>query len=240
MENQSVADLRVKIYADGADRAGILKHYANPQIAGFTTNPTLMRKAGISDYAAFARDILEDVRDRPISFEVFSDDFEEMYRQAKLIGAWADNVYVKIPITNTKGESAIPLLRRLAPEGVKMNVTALFTVDQVRAAAEALADAAPSNISVFAGRIADAGVDPLPIMRGALDIMRAYPQQELIWASPREVYNVIQANDVGCHIITATSDVLSKMPLIGKGLEEFSLETVKMFYDDASAAGYVL
>lgn len=240
MDNQTVARLGVKIFADGADLAGILKHYANPLIAGFTTNPTLMRKAGIADYAAFAREILAEVRDRPISFEVFSDEFDDMYRQAKLIGSWSDNVYVKIPITNTRGESAVPLLRRLAPEGVKMNVTALFTVDQVRAASDALAEAAPSNISVFAGRIADAGVDPLPIMRAAVDVMRPHPQQELIWASPREVYNVVQANDVGCHIITATSDILAKLPLLGKELKTFSLETVKMFYDDASAAGYAL
>jgi transaldolase len=240
MTRTSAADLTVKIYADGADRASMLGHYANAQISGFTTNPTLMRKAGLTDYVAFAQEILADIKDRPISFEVFSDDFDEMYRQAKLIAAWGDNVYVKIPVTNTKGESAVPLLRRLAPEGVKMNVTALFTTAQVQAVSDALADAAPSNISVFAGRIADAGVDPLPIMTEALSIMAPHAQQELIWASPRELFNVIQADDIGCHIITATSDILAKLKLIGKNLDEYSLDTVKMFYDDASAAGFVL
>jgi len=232
------SDLKVKVFADGADKDSILKHYANPMIQGFTTNPTLMRKAGITNYEAFARDILESIKDRPISFEVFSDDFEEMYVQGKKIASWGENVYVKIPVTNTKGVSAVPLLRRLAPEGVKMNVTALFTMDQVRAVSDALADAAPSNISIFAGRIADAGIDPLPTMKAALEVMAPRPQQELIWASPRELYNVIQAHDIGCHIITATSDILAKLSLIGKDLAEYSLDTVKMFYTDATAAGF--
>lgn len=240
MTTPSVDALTVKIYADGADRAGIMGHYANTRIKGFTTNPTLMRKAGISDYESFAHEILAEIKDRPISFEVFSDEFDEMERQARLIASWGDNVYVKIPVTNTRGESAVPLVRRLAPEGVKMNVTALFTPQQVREVSDALADAAPSNISIFAGRIADAGVDPLPIMKEALEIMAARPQQELIWASPRELYNVIQADDIGCHIITATSDILAKLKLIGKDLGQYSLETVKMFYDDASAAGFKL
>lgn len=240
MSLNSMTDLRVKIFADGADKASILEHYANPMIQGFTTNPTLMRKVGITDYAAFAKDILASISDRPISFEVFSDDFEEMYRQAKLIAGWGDNVYVKIPVTNTKAESAVPLIRRLAPEGVKMNVTALFTIEQVQAVSDALADAAPSNISIFAGRIADAGVDPLPTMQKALEIMASRPQQELIWASPRELFNVVQAHDIGCHIITATSDILAKLKLIGKDLEDYSLDTVKMFYSDATAAGFKL
>ena len=238
MNNPSSDGLSIKIFADGADRNSIMEHYANPLIKGFTTNPTLMRKAGITDYQGFAHEILSEVRDRPISFEVFSDEFDEMYRQAQLISSWGDNVFVKIPVTNTRGESAVPLLERLAPEGVKMNVTALFTLDQVRAVSAALANAAPSNISVFAGRIADAGVDPVPLMTQALKIMAAHPQQELIWASPRELFNVIQANDIGCHIITATSDILAKLKLIGKDLSQYSLETVKMFYDDASAAGF--
>ena len=236
----NVDGLSVKLFADGADRDSILGHYASPHIKGFTTNPTLMRKAGITNYEAFAHEILAEIKDRPISFEVFSDEFDEMYRQARLIAGWGDNVYVKIPVTNTRRESAVPLLRRLAPEGVKMNVTALFTPDQVRDVSSALADAAPSNISVFAGRIADAGVDPLPIMREALEIMAPHPQQELIWASPRELFNVVQADAIGCHIITATSDILAKLKLIGKDLDQYSLETVKMFYDDASAAGFVL
>ena len=233
-------DLRVKIYADGADRAGLLAIAANPLIRGFTTNPTLMRKAGIRDYEAFARDILAEITDRPISFEVFSDEFDEMAAQAAKIASWGDNVYVKVPITNTRGESAIPLLRRLAPTGVKLNVTALFTEAQVQATSDALADAAPCNISVFAGRVADAGVDPLPLMRRAVGIMAGRPRQALIWASPREIYNVVQAHDIGCHIITVTHDILAKLPGLGKGLEQFSLETVRMFRTDAVAAGFSL
>jgi len=232
--------LRVKIFADGADRAGMLAIGANPLIRGFTTNPTLMRRAGITDYAAFARDILAEIRDRPISFEVFSDEFDEMQAQAEKISAWGDNVYVKVPITNTRGESIIPLLTRMARSGVKFNVTALFTEAQVRAASDALADAPPCNISVFAGRVADAGVNPLPLMRRALEIMAPRPQQELIWASPREVFNIVQAHEIGCHIITVTNDILAKLPGLGKDLEQFSLETVKMFRNDAVAAGFSL
>lgn len=232
------AGLTVKIFADGADKADILAQFKNPLVRGFTTNPTLMRKAGLTDYEGFARDILSFVSDVPLSLEVFSDDFEEMYRQARKIGSWAHNVYVKIPVTNTKGESAVPLLRRLAPTGVKLNVTALFTRRQVEAVSAALADAAPSFVSVFAGRIADAGVDPVPLMRDSVQILAAHRQQELIWASPREVLNVVQANDVGCHIITITRDLLAKLPSLGKDLEEFSLDTVKMFRNDAVAAGF--
>lgn len=230
--------LTVKIFADGADRANMLALAANPAISGFTTNPTLMNKAGIRNYEAFARDILSAITDRPISLEVFSDDFEEMFAQAEKIASWGDNVYVKIPVTNTRGESAVPLLRRLAPTGAKLNVTALFVEKQVVEVSEALADAAPSNISVFAGRIADTGVDPIPMMRRALEIMKPRPQQELIWASPREVLNVVQAHEIGCHIITVTPDIIGKLSTLGKDLTEFSLDTVKMFRNDALAAGF--
>ena len=232
--------MRVKIFADGAEKAPMLKLYANPQIQGFTTNPTLMRKAGITDYEAFARDILTAIPDRPISFEVFADEFDEMERQAERIATWGENVYVKIPVTNTRGESAAPLVERLAGRGVKQNVTALMTLDQVREITAALAHGPAANISVFAGRIADTGVDPLPMMREALEIMRPYPQLELIWASPRELLNIVQASEIGCHIITVTSDILNKLPLIGKDLGEYSLDTVKMFRNDALASGFGL
>jgi transaldolase len=234
----TMKDLKVKIFADGADAKSILEHAAKPYIAGFTTNPTLMRKAGVTNYEAFARDTLERISDRPISFEVFVDEFDAMYEQAVKIASWGENVYVKVPITNTKGESISPLLRRLAPKNIKLNVTAIFTLRQIEETAAALADAAPSYISVFAGRIADAGEDPLPIMKQALEVMRNNKQQELIWASPREVYNVVQANDIGCHVITVTSDILAKLPSLGKSLEQFSLDTVKMFYNDARASGF--
>jgi transaldolase len=232
--------LRVKIFADGADRASILKLYDNPIIKGFTTNPTLMHKAGITDYESFARDILRSIPDKPISFEVFSDDFDEMFAQAKKISAWGNNVYVKIPVTNTSGESAVPMLRRLALTDVKLNVTAIFTERQIQAVSDALANAAPCNISVFAGRIADAGQDPIPTMRRALEIMKQRPQQELIWASPREVLNIVQADEIGCHIITVTSDLIAKLPSLGKDLDQFSLDTVKMFRNDAISAGFSL
>jgi transaldolase len=232
--------MRVKIFADGAEKAPMLKLYANPQIQGFTTNPTLMRKAGITDYEAFARDILTAIPDRPISFEVFADEFDEMERQAERIATWGENVYVKIPVTNTRGESAAPLVERLAGRGVKQNVTALMTLAQVREITAALAHGPAANISVFAGRVADTGVDPLPMMREALEIMRPYPQLELIWASPRELLNIVQASEIGCHIITVTSDILNKLPLIGKDLGEYSLDTVKMFRNDALASGFGL
>ena len=232
--------MRVKIFADGAEKAPMLKLYANPQIQGFTTNPTLMRKAGITDYEAFARDILTAIPDRPISFEVFADEFDEMERQAERIATWGENVYVKIPVTNTRGESAAPLVTRLAGRGVKQNVTALMTLAQVREITAALAHGPAANISVFAGRVADTGVDPLPMMREALEIMRPYPQLELIWASPRELLNIVQASEIGCHIITVTSDILNKLPLIGKDLGEYSLDTVKMFRNDALASGFGL
>jgi len=232
--------MSVKIFADGAEKAPMLKLYANPQIKGFTTNPTLMRKAGITDYEAFAKDILTAIPDRPISFEVFADEFDEMERQAERIATWGDNVYVKIPVTNTRAESAAPLVARLAARGVKQNVTALMTIAQVKEITAALAAGPAANISVFAGRIADTGVDPLPIMRQSLEIMRPYPQLELIWASPRELLNIVQASEIGCHIITVTSDILNKLPLIGKDLTEYSLDTVKMFRNDALASGFGL
>ncbi len=232
--------LTVEIFADGADKASILELAANPRVKGFTTNPTLMRQAGVTDYQGFAKDVLAMVADRPISFEVFSDDFDEMYLQACKISTWGANVYVKIPVTNTKGESAIPLIRSLVRDRVQMNVTALFTEAQIEAVSDAMIDAPPCNISVFAGRIADAGGDPLPIMRRAIEIMRPRPQQKLIWASPREVYNVVQADMIGCHIITVTRDLIAKLTSLGRDLTEFSLDTVKMFRRDAVSAGYSL
>lgn len=236
----AIQQLQVKIFADGADKTGILEMYKHSYIKGFTTNPTLMRKEGIKDYEAFAIDILESVKDRPISFEVFSDDFSEMFEQARRIASWGKNVYVKIPVTNTKGQPAYALMRKLALAGVKQNVTALMTANQVNEVTKALSDGPSSYISVFAGRIADTGLDPMPIMAEAVKIMRPHEQLELIWASPRELLNVFQADAVGCHIITATNDILKKLSLVGKNLEEYSLETVKMFYNDAVAAGFSL
>lgn len=231
-------DLRVKIFADGAELDGMLAMYRQPHIKGFTTNPTLMRKAGITDYAAFARQVLDAIPDRPISFEVFSDEFADMERQAREIATWGAHVYVKIPVTNTRREPAYDLVHRLSQSGVKVNVTAIMTLDQVAAVTEAVAGGAPSNISVFAGRIADTGVDPVPHMRRALEIMQPAREAELIWASPRELLNVFQAHEIGCHIITVTNDILRKLSLVGKDLGDYSLETVQMFHDDASAAGY--
>jgi transaldolase len=228
--------LRVKIFADGADLPGIIALYRNPQIKGFTTNPTLMAKAGVTDYQAFARDLLAAVPDRPISFEVFADEFDDMARQAERIAAWGPNVYVKIPITNTRRESSAPLIKRLAAAGVKVNVTALCTLGQVREVLPALEGGPPAFISVFAGRIADTGRDPIPLMAAAVEMLRPLPQVELIWASPRELLNVVQADAVGCHVITVTHDLLAKLPLLGKPLEEVSLDTVKMFADDARKA----
>jgi transaldolase len=233
-------NLKVKIFADGADLAGIREMASRPYISGFTTNPTLMRKAGTTDYKAFAREVLAAITDRPISFEVFSDEFAEMERQALEIASWGRNVYVKIPITNTRAEPSYGLISRLAKAGVQLNVTALTTVAQVRGASEALGSHAPACISVFAGRIADTGRDPLPLMKEAIAVLKPFPRQELIWASPRELLNIFQADEIGCHIITVTNDILKKLPLVGKDLDEYSLETVKMFYDDARAAGFSL
>jgi transaldolase len=239
-ETTMLDQITTRIFADGADLDGILALVKDPRISGFTTNPTLMRKVGLTDYERFARDLLERVRTHPISFEVFADETEEMRRQATRIASWADNVYVKIPVTSTTGESMAPLARDLSEDGVKVNVTALFTTAQVELITAAVADGAPSYISVFAGRIADAGVDPLPIVARSLEIMREAPNAELIWASPREILNLIQANTVGCHIITITHDLLKKLDGLGKSLEQFSLETVQMFHTDAVAAGFTL
>ena len=234
----NLAELKIKIFADGADKRGILDLYRNPLIQGFTTNPTLMRQAGIADYEAFARDILAEVPDRSFSLEVFSDEFEEMGRQARKLAALGPNVYVKIPITNTRGESAAPLVRQLTAENIKLNVTALLTLNQVCAMVDALEGSPSAYISVFAGRVADAGVDPVPLMKEALALMQSQPRLELIWASPREIFNLVQADRIGCHIITITHDLLKKLPSLGKDLTEFSLDTVKMFHRDALAAGF--
>lgn len=234
------ADLRVKLFADGAERKSMLELYANPLIQGFTTNPTLMRKANVTNYEGFARDILAAIPDRPISFEVFADDFDEMERQANLIQTWGSNVYVKIPVTNTRRESSCPLINQLSPRGIKLNVTAIFTLEQVREVVCALEGGAPSYVSVFAGRVADTGVDPVPLMEKAVAMLRPHPQMELIWASPRELLNVFQADSIGCHIITATPDILKKLALVGKDLADYSLETVEMFADDAARSGFRL
>jgi transaldolase len=232
-------NLRVKIFADGADKAGMLALNSNPLIKGMTTNPTLMRKAGIQNYEAFAKEILASVTTKPISFEVFSDDFPEMRRQALKIASWQKNVYVKIPITNTRGESALPLVRQLAGDGVQLNITAILTLDQVRSTAEALNPAVPSVVSVFAGRIADTGRDPAHIMRQSLELLESRPKAELLWASVREVLNIFQADDCGCHIVTVPHDILGKaLKLSGMDLSALSLDTVKMFAQDAQAAGF--
>lgn len=238
---KSLSDLGVKIFADGADKAGMLGLYANPLIKGLTTNPTLMKKAGIADYEAFARDILHTVRDKPISFEVFSDDFPEMRRQALKISRWQENVYVKIPITTTRQESSLPLIRELAREGVKLNITAVLTLDQVCGVAQALAPQIPSVVSVFAGRIADTGRDPAPIMLASRALLADQPKAELLWASVREVLNIFQAAACGCQIVTVPHDILAKaLKMAGQNLAELSLDTVKMFAADAKAAGFSL
>jgi transaldolase len=237
---KTLDQLNVKIYADGADLDGILELYQNPYITGFTTNPTLMRKSGISDYERFSRQVLEKIKDRPISFEVFSDEFPEMERQARKMATWGENVYVKIPVMNTRRESSVELVHRLASEGVKLNVTALMTLKQVSLISEALQSHAPSYISIFAGRIADTGRDPMPLMKKAVEIMSPFKVQELIWASPRELLNIFHADEIGCHVITVTHDVLKKLSLVGKDLDEYSLDTVKMFHEDALKAGYQL
>jgi transaldolase len=235
-----LSDLTTKIFADGAELAGMVAMYREPYIKGFTTNPTLMRKAGVTDYRTFARDVLAAIPDRPISFEVFSDDFAEMERQARDIATWGAHVYVKIPVTNTRREPAYDLVHRLSHAGVKVNVTATMTLDQVREVVAAVKGGAPSNVSVFAGRIADTGRDPVPHMAAAMEILAAEPQAELIWASPRELLNVLQANEIGCHIITVTNDILKKLTLLDKSLDDFSLDTVQMFFDDARKAGFRL
>jgi transaldolase len=237
----TLKDLKVKLFADGADKAGMLQLNVNPLIKGMTTNPSLMRKAGVHDYEAFARDILQHITEKPISFEVFSDEFPEMRRQALKIKDWAKNVYVKIPITNTRGESSLPLVRELALEGVKLNVTAILTLEQVAGVAKALNPKMPAVVSVFAGRIADTGVDPMPQMRESKKLLAGLPQAELLWASVREVLNIFQANDCGCEIVTVPHDILAKaMKMTGTDLKKLSLDTVKMFAVDAKAAGFLL
>jgi transaldolase len=237
----TLSDLKIQIYADGADKAGILALYAKPYIKGLTTNPTLMNKAGIKDYEAFARDILQTVTAKPLSLEVFADDFPEMKRQALKIAGWGRNVYVKIPITNTRAESSVPLIRELTAEGVKLNLTALLTLEQVRAVAAVLNPQVPVVVSLFAGRIADTGVDPMPILRESRKLLAGQPKAELLWASVREVLNILQAEQCGCDIVTVTHDVLAKAAkMLGMDLTALSLDTVKMFANDAAAAGYKL
>ena len=237
---KKVEELKVKIFADGADKAGMLEMYEKPFVKGLTTNPTLMKKAGITNYREFCKDILKSINDKPLSFEVFSDDFAEMERQALEIASWGDNVYVKIPITNTKQETCYALVEKLAKQKVKLNVTALMTLNQVRNVVAALDPNIPSYVSVFAGRIADTGYDPVPLMTNAVEILKVAPAAELIWASPRELLNIFQADEIGCHVITVTNDILKKLSLVGYDLNEYSLDTVKMFYADAVAAGFKL
>ena len=237
----SLDSLRIKIFGDGADRKTMVSLAANPLIKGFTTNPTLMRKDGVTDYESFAREVLSAISDRPVSFEVLSDDLDEMDRQARKIVSWGANANVKIPITNTQRVSTVPLIRKLARDGVKVNVTGMTTLEQVTAAGAALGEGkAYSIVSVFGGRIADTGRDPVPMMAEAVKILKPYPHVELLWASPRELLNIFQADAVGCHIITVTADILKKLPLVGKDLDQYSQETVQMFRDDAVKAGYVL
>ena len=237
---KKVEDLKVKIFADGADKTGMLEMYQKQFVKGLTTNPTLMKMAGITDYRAFCKDILTSIKDKPLSFEVFSDDFSEMERQALEIASWGENVYVKIPITNTKQETCYALVEKLANQNVKLNVTALMTLDQVRNVVASLNPNIPSYVSVFAGRIADTGYDPVPLMARAVEILKAAPAAELIWASPRELLNIFQADEIGCHVITVTNDILKKISLVSYDLNQYSLDTVKMFYADAVAAGFKL
>ena len=236
----AIEGLKVKIFADGADKAGMLEMNAKSYIKGLTTNPTLMRKAGINDYKAFAKEILVEIKDKSISFEVFSDDFNDMERQALEIASWGQNVYVKIPVTNSQGATSYGLIKKLAAQKVKMNVTALMTLTQVREVVASLDPNVPSYVSVFAGRMADTGFDPVPMMAAAVEALKTAPAAELIWASPRELLNIFQADQIGCHIITVTHDILKKLSLVGYDLAAYSLDTVRMFYDDALTAGFKL
>jgi len=235
---RGLQQFRIKLYADGADLNGMIEEYKKGIASGFTTNPTLMKKAGVKSYEEFAKAALKAIPDLPISFEVFSDDLPGMEREARKIGSWGNNVYIKIPVTNTKGESTAPLVKKLSYDGLKLNVTAILTVNQVKTVAKALSPDTPSIVSVFAGRIADTGVDPMPIMKESVKILKSNPKAELLWASTRELLNLIQAESCGCHIITITNDILKKVPLVGKDLNQLSLETVQMFYSDAQSAGY--
>ena len=237
---KKIENLKIKIFSDGADKAGMLDMYAKRYIKGLTTNPTLMRKAGITDYRAFCKDILTHIKDKPLSFEVFSDSFQEMERQAMEIANWGDNVYVKIPVTNTKQETCYELVKKLTLQKIKVNVTAIMTLDQVSDVVAALSPSIPSYVSVFAGRIADTGRDPVPMIAAAVEMLRVAPTAELIWASPRELLNIFQADEVGCQVITVTNDILKKLSLVGYDLGTYSLDTVKMFYNDALAAGFDL
>ena len=237
---KSLEQLTVRIFADGANKKDMLDVYRHPLVKGFTTNPSLMRKAGIANYEGFAKEILAAIPDRPISFEVFADDFVEMERQARRIAPWGKQVSVKIPISNTRRESAIPLIRKLSHDGIALNVTAIFTLEQVQNVVDAVQGGAPCFVSVFAGRIADTGRDPVPLMAEAVKLLARAPNTELIWASPRELLNIFQADEIGCHVITVTNDIINKLSLVGKDMEEYSLETVKTFYADGQAAGYVL
>lgn len=233
-----LSQFRIKLFADGADLNGMIEEYQKGIACGFTTNPTLMKKAGVSNYEEFAKAALKAIPDLPISFEVFSDDLAGMEREARKIGSWGNNVYIKIPVTNTRGESTAPLIQKLTRDGLKLNVTAILTSNQVRTVASALSPATPSIVSIFAGRIADTGRDPIPIMRESVNILKNNPKAEVLWASTRELLNLVQAESCGCHIITITNDILKKIPLVGKDLDQLSLETVQMFYSDAQSAGY--
>ena len=233
-----IQQFRIKLFSDGADLSGMIEEYKKGIASGFTTNPTLMKKAGVKSYEEFAKAALRAIPDLPISFEVFSDDLHGMEREARKIDSWSNNVYIKIPVTNTKGESTAPLVKKLSHDGLKLNVTAILTVDQVKTVAKALSHSTPSIVSVFAGRIADTGVDPMPIMKESVKILKSNPKAELLWASTRELLNLIQAESCGCHIITITNDILKKVPLVGKDLNQLSLETVQMFYTDAQSAGF--
>ena len=233
-----LSQFKIKLYADGADLNGMIEEYKKGIASGFTTNPTLMKKAGVKSYEEFAKAALRAIPDLPISFEVFSDDLPGMEREARKIAGWGKNVYIKIPVTNTKGESTASLVKKLSHDGLKLNVTAILTIDQVKTVAKALSPDTPSIVSIFAGRIADTGRDPMPIMKDAVKVLKPLPKAELLWASTRELLNLIQAESCGCHIITITNDILKKVPQVGKDLDQLSLETVQMFYSDAQSAGY--
>lgn len=235
---KSYKDLKIKIFADGANVTEMKRVYKEGLVKGFTTNPTLMKKDGVKDYESFAKEVLSEIKDMPISFEVFSDDFGEMEKQARLIGSWGENVYIKIPVTNTKSENSYALIKKLSGDGLKLNITAILTVKQVEEVMEAVSDKTKSIISVFAGRIADTGTDPVPYMKQSAGIVKRNKNAELLWASSRELLNIIQAEECGCDIVTVTNDIIKKLPMIGKDLTELSLDTVKMFYNDASSAGY--
>jgi transaldolase len=235
---RGLPQFRIKLYADGADLNGMVEEYKKGIVSGFTTNPTLMKKAGVTNYEEFAKAALKAIPDLPISFEVFADDLPGMEREARKIGSWGENVYIKIPVTNTRGETTAPLVKKLSADGLKLNITAILTTDQVNVVAEAVSTDTPCIVSVFAGRIADTGVDPVPIMKESVKILKINPNSELLWASTRELLNLLQAESCGCDIITITNDILKKVPLVGKDLTALSLETVQMFHSDATSAGY--